>query len=129
MTRLRDIREKFGYTQDFVADSIEVSRVTYIRYENAERQPRTLELLKLAKLYNVSADYLLELTDIPNIYLDTKIDPSPNEQEQAINVAKAALNGEATPAIPANLEEFSKFVRQIVYQALEERDKHTDGQS
>lgn len=128
MARLREIREQHGYTQEFVADSIDVSRLTYIRSETGDRYLNSNELLKLAKLYDVSIDYLLGLSNVPVICFDTKNDPSPSEREQAMNVAQAALNGEAVPTMPADVKALSELVRQIVDQALEERDKHTDGQ-
>ncbi len=59
MTRLRELREKFGYTQDYVAEAIKISRITYVRYENDMRNVRGPELQALADLYCVSVDYLL----------------------------------------------------------------------
>lgn len=59
MTRLRELREKYGYTQDYVAEAINISRITYVRYENNMRNIRGPELEALADLYNVSVDYLL----------------------------------------------------------------------
>ena len=59
MTRIRELREKFGYTQDYVAEALDISRITYVRYENDMRNVRGPELLALARLYNVSVDYLL----------------------------------------------------------------------
>ena len=59
MTRIRELREQFGYTQDFVAEAINISRITYVRYENDMRNVRGPELLALANLYHVSVDYLL----------------------------------------------------------------------
>ena len=63
MTRIRALREQFGYTQDFVAEAIGISRITYVRYENDMRNMRGPELLALAKLYHVSVDYLLGYGD------------------------------------------------------------------
>ena len=59
MTRLRELRERFGYTQDYVAEAINISRITYVRYENDMRNVRGPELLALAELYHVSVDYIL----------------------------------------------------------------------
>lgn len=63
MTRLRELREKNGYTQDFVAEALNISRITYVRYENDMRNIRGPELRALAELYHVSADYILEIAD------------------------------------------------------------------
>jgi transcriptional regulator with XRE-family HTH domain len=59
MTRLRELREKYGYTQDYVAEAINISRITYVRYENNMRNVRGQELKALADLYHVSVDYIL----------------------------------------------------------------------
>ena len=63
MTRLRELRERFGYTQDFVAEAINVSRITYVRYESDMRNVRGAELRALAALYHVSVDYILGCND------------------------------------------------------------------
>lgn len=63
MTRLRELREKFGYTQDYVAEAIKTSRITYVRYENNMRNVRGAELKALAELYHVTVDYLLGIDE------------------------------------------------------------------
>lgn len=63
MTRLRELREKFGYTQDYVAEAINISRITYVRYENDMRNVRGPELQALADLYHVTVDYILGRED------------------------------------------------------------------
>jgi len=121
--RLREVREAYNYTQEYVSEAIGVSRITYIRYENEERPIKGPELICLANLYNVSVDYLLGLTDV-SVY-DTKKDPSPEERERAVELAAAAVDGAADPqqAMPGDLAELSELVRQIVNQALDERNK------
>ena len=59
MSRLRELRELYGYTQDYVAEAIGTSRITYVRYENDMRNIRGPELIALASLYHVSVDYIL----------------------------------------------------------------------
>ena len=63
MTRIRELRELYGFTQDSVAEAIDVSRITYIRYENDMRTIKGPELLALATLYHVSVDFLLDNTE------------------------------------------------------------------
>ncbi|MEI3288749.1 MAG: helix-turn-helix transcriptional regulator [Eubacterium sp.] len=45
-----------------------VNRRTYAAYENGVNSMTPETLIKIAKLHNVSVDYLLELTDNPNPY-------------------------------------------------------------
>lgn len=68
--RIRDLRLSHKYTQKYVAEAINVSRITYVRYESEIRQMKTGELIALSRLYNVSTDYILGLTnfDAPHFW-------------------------------------------------------------
>lgn len=57
--RLKNLREKNGYLQKFVADKVGVRSNTLSGYENGTRSPDPEMLVKLADLYGVSTDYLL----------------------------------------------------------------------
>ena len=60
--RLRELRgEK---TLQEVADGVGITRVAMGYYEKGERKPDSEILFKIAKYYNVSADYLLGLSDV-----------------------------------------------------------------
>lgn len=56
---LKDQRMKCGMTQEFVAESMGVSRQAVSKWENGTADPSTSNLLKLAKLYGISAEELL----------------------------------------------------------------------
>lgn len=63
--RIRDLREDHDLTQQQVADKIGITQRKY-SYVETGTQPLTDELLvKLAKLYKVSTDYILKLTNEP----------------------------------------------------------------
>ena len=61
--RLRDLREDADLTQADVAKHLCIKQNTYSQYENEKRQLPLDALIKLSKLYKVSTDYILELTD------------------------------------------------------------------
>lgn len=61
--RLKDIREDSDLTQQRIADYLHIKQNTYSQYENGQRQIPTDVLVKLARYYGVSTDYLLGLTD------------------------------------------------------------------
>lgn len=61
--RLRELREEEGLTQKQVAEKLGISSVTYLHYEKAQREPSLSMLADIAKLFGVSVDYLLGLTD------------------------------------------------------------------
>lgn len=66
--RLKDLREDFDVTQSDIAQYLHIKQNTYSQYENGKRQLPIDILIKLAKYYNVSTDYILELTDYPEPY-------------------------------------------------------------
>lgn len=66
--RIRDLREDNDWTQQNVADKLFINRRTYAAYENGVNSMTPETLIKIAKIYNVSVDYILELTDNPDPY-------------------------------------------------------------
>ncbi|MBQ7580112.1 MAG: helix-turn-helix transcriptional regulator [Clostridia bacterium] len=60
---IRNLREDNDYKQKDVAKYLNVSQNTYSQYETGVIELTASTLIKLAKLYNVSVDYLLGLTD------------------------------------------------------------------
>ena len=61
--RLKELREEKDLSQKVVAEYLCVKQNTYSQYETGQRQIPIDALIKLAKYYNVSTDYILELTD------------------------------------------------------------------
>ena len=61
--RLRDLRENADMTQAQVAKYLQMSQTGYSKYETGENDIPTQVLIKLAKLYAASTDYLLGLSD------------------------------------------------------------------
>lgn len=64
--RIRDLREDRDLNQTQVAEILNMSQTGYSKYETGENDIPTSVLIKLAKFYNVSTDYILELTDNPS---------------------------------------------------------------
>ncbi len=61
--RLKGLREEAGMTQKEVAAKLGINSVTYLHYEKSQRQPSLSMLADMAKLFDVSVDYLLGLSD------------------------------------------------------------------
>ena len=61
--RLKDLREDNDLTQSKVAAILGINQTVYSRYERGYQNIPLEHLIKLAKLYNVSTDYILELSD------------------------------------------------------------------
>ncbi len=60
---IKNLREDNDYKQRELAEYLNVSQNTYSQYENGVIELTASTLIKLAKFYNVSVDYLLGLTD------------------------------------------------------------------
>lgn len=74
--RLKQLRKARKLTIQELADTTGVAKSTYSGYESGFRQP-TLETVQIiAKKLNTTADYLLGLTDYPDV-----IEPSNNAKE------------------------------------------------
>lgn len=61
--RIRDLREDKDLTQTQVAKMLGMSQTGYSKYETGENDIPTAILIKLAKFYSTSVDYILGLTD------------------------------------------------------------------
>jgi transcriptional regulator with XRE-family HTH domain len=61
--RLKNLREDRDLNQQVLADLLNVSQATYSRYESGTLDIPTASLIKLAKFYRTSIDYLLGLTN------------------------------------------------------------------
>jgi len=67
-TRIRDLREDRDMNQTQIAKILGMSQTGYSKYETGENDLPTSVLIKLARFYNTSIDYLLGETNNPNRY-------------------------------------------------------------
>ena len=64
--RMRNLRQDNDLSQKKVADILGVAQTTYSQYE-LEKRPMPIDyLIALCKFYNVSADYMLGLSNRKN---------------------------------------------------------------
>ncbi len=61
--RIRDLREDSDLTQKQVAQKLCCSQQAYSNYELGLRDIPTEILIALARLYNITSDYILELSN------------------------------------------------------------------
>ena len=61
--RIRNLREDADMNQTQVANYLEMSQTGYSKYETGENDIPTAILIKLSKLYDVSIDYMLGISD------------------------------------------------------------------
>lgn len=97
--RLRAARQSRRYTQEQLESLSDVSIQNINRYENNKTSIKDAELAKLAKALNVSADFLLGLTDDPTPQkLKTKL------SQLETDVLAAVRDGKYVDAIDALVE-------------------------
>lgn len=78
--RLRELRKGRGWSMDEVSEKLSITKSSISGYEQNDRLPPPEKIVAFAKLFNVSADYLLGQTD----------DPTPPSK---LSDAKTYLNG------------------------------------
>ena len=61
--KLKELREENGVTQTQIANYLNIKQNTYSQYENEKRQLPIDVLIKLAKYYKVTTDYILGLEE------------------------------------------------------------------
>ena len=66
--RIRHLREDNDMNQTQIAKILGMSQTGYSKYETGENDIPTSVLIKLARFYNTSIDYLLGETDNPKRY-------------------------------------------------------------
>ena len=66
--RLKELRLENGVTQKQLASKLNIKQNTYSQYESGQRQIPLNTLAELSMFYDVSVDYLLNLTDSETPY-------------------------------------------------------------
>jgi len=66
--RLRDLREDHDLTQDQLVEILKMHKTTYTNYEQGKREIPFELVIRLAKLYKVSIDYIAGLTQNTKIH-------------------------------------------------------------
>lgn len=92
--RLKKLRAEYKpkkLTQKEVADKIGCGIVSYRDWEKGKRSPDTVYLIELAKLFQVSCDYILGITDFTKIG-NREISEITGLSDYSINVLREHLN-------------------------------------
>lgn len=119
--KLRELRKAHSHTQDYVATALGIARQTYSHYETGKRTPDAETLYKLAGLYNISVDDLIQLT-LPidrNIYYDA---PAPTQSGEILDELLNYLN---RPENQKKYRHFTYLEKELLYyfDKLSEIDK------
>ena len=68
--RIGELRRRFGWSQVDLAKYLGVAKQTVSNWENENIQPSIEMLLRLAKIFNVTTDYMLGLENVPRLSVD-----------------------------------------------------------
>ena len=71
-SRLRDVREDRDLTQAEVGEILNKSQQGYNHIEAGRAELKIDDLVKLCQFYNLTADYLVGLSDLPHTELQLK---------------------------------------------------------
>lgn len=66
--RLYQLRKEYNMTQQELADRLNLSKYAISSYENTNTSPKDELKVEIARIFNVSLDYLLGLIDTPLPY-------------------------------------------------------------
>lgn len=81
--RLRELRKQAGLTQEELAKRINISLMTFKRWEWGQRAPRLEEIKRIAQALNVTEDELLNGPKNESWTLEIKFD---NSQKELVNM-------------------------------------------
>lgn len=97
--RFLELRKKSGMRQQELGAALGISRGAISYYEKGERVPDIEILSRISKFFNVSCDYLLGITDIETLDVDTKgISIKTGLQEKSIETLNSYQNNSKRPA-------------------------------
>ena len=70
-----ELREKYGYTQKKMSELLGIERSTYTYYETGKTEPSLRVLRKMAVVFHVSTDYLVDMSDTKNSIEEKMLSP------------------------------------------------------
>lgn len=68
--RIQEMRSSRSWSQVEVAKRLQVTKQTVSNWENENIQPSIDMLVRLARLFHVSTDYLLGMEDVPRMNVE-----------------------------------------------------------
>lgn len=89
--KLRRFRENSGYTQQQMADALNIDRSTYAYYETGKTNPSLETLMKIKDILNVSLEDLLESESKPKRFFDATCDADNFDRVYELNKKEKSL--------------------------------------
>lgn len=118
--KLKILRKKLGITQASLAKKLGISPSTVGMYEQGRREPDSTMLIKIADLFDVSVDYLIDFKKSKKKYVKN-VDEIADKVEYIIR-NKEYLKNNKTTISTETINSIVKAVREGIHQAFEDKD-------
>lgn len=118
--KLKILRKKLGITQARLAKKLGISPSTVGMYEQGRREPDSTMLIKIADLFDVSVDYLIDFKKSKKKYVKN-VDEIADKVEYIIR-NKEYLKNNKTTISTETINSIVKAVREGIHQAFEDKD-------
>lgn len=114
--RFELLRKEHGSNNTDFAEFLKMSRQTVGFYLNGDRVPDALNLIKIAEKCNVSADWLLGLSDVKNSDMDIRvICEKTGLSEKAVSIISRELNSSQSSDYDSLADIFSDFIEDPIF--------------
>lgn len=123
--RIRELRKKNGWSQAELAARLGISQSAIGMYEQGRREPDTRNLLRIARIFNVSVDYLIGAS-----MLEGQFDPAQIAHTVAGDLMEQpALMFSADCYTEQELADIRAVIEQTLRTALAKNINETDGEN
>lgn len=135
MNKLKELRQKAGWTQKEVAEKLKTSRVNYNRYELGTGEPDIEMLKNMSKVFNVSIDFIvgnenqnvIDLSNLSNIRKELLFDVLNLDDFDCYEKYQSKLEYEKwKEENPEKAEEQRQFEMEEKAKKIEERQKEIE---
>lgn len=109
--KLRVLRKKSKYTQEYVSQFLNIQRQTYCNYENDTRTPPLEIIVALSELYNVSVDYLVRDTEIADEFNGASVSEPSARSSSGKNIHEKKLLSEFSSLSCDKQKEVIEFIQ------------------
>lgn len=92
--RLRLLRVASGMKQDEIATQLGIGRSAYTYYESSRSKPDYDSLIRLAKMFHVSIDYLVGMSNFPDVSGRVQVADDATEGSQIAETTFGMLTAE-----------------------------------
>lgn len=82
--RIRELRQKKNLSQLQLSIELEVTQETISAYEHSKHLPSVTALMKMSQLFGVSMDYIMGISDVPQIAISAGSSLADEEQKNLL---------------------------------------------